>query len=181
MSNPNELLWLVNDQDEPLGSLARGKIHAQKLLHRSVHILVFNPEGQVLLQLRAMSKDENPGLWDSSAAGHVDYGERYDASAVREIREELGITIGVDKLGFLFKMGALPEFGNEFVQVYQVRWGGAVQPEAGEITDVRWFEPGEMDAALSCDDPALTGTLKRIWRLYRNSSVAATPTINNAK
>ena len=60
-------------------------------MHRAVHILVFNQRGELFLQKRSMSKDNDPGMWDSSAAGHVDSGESYLDCATREIEEELGV------------------------------------------------------------------------------------------
>ena len=87
----DELLTEVDSEDRVIGPRARGEIHRLGLRHRSVHILVFNPRGELFLQQRAASKDINPGLWDTSAAGHVDHGESYDACARRELREELGI------------------------------------------------------------------------------------------
>ena len=75
MSSSHELLDVVDDNDEVIAIKTRGEIHARGLMHRSVHILVFNSRGEVFLQKRSLSKDEQPGKWDSSAAGHVDSGE----------------------------------------------------------------------------------------------------------
>ena len=91
MSVSHELLDVVDADDRVIAVKTRGDIHAQGLKHRAVHILVFNGQGQVFLQKRSLSKDEQPGKWDSSAAGHVDSGETYLECASREIEEELGI------------------------------------------------------------------------------------------
>ena len=87
-----ELLSVVDENDCIIDTCPRHIIHATGLRHRAVHILVFNEQGQLFLQKRSMKKDLNGGLWDTSAAGHVDAGEDYDVSAVREIEEELGIS-----------------------------------------------------------------------------------------
>lgn len=181
MTSADELLWHVDVQDVPLGARTRADVHALRLLHRSVHMLVSDPDGNILLQLRSGTKDENPGLWDTSAAGHVDYGESYDDSARRELGEELGIHVAVEALHFLFRMEALPEFGSEFVQVYQVVWNGPLQLSEAEISEVRWFTPEQLDHAVAMDNPAYTGTFKRLWRLYRSSSLVAIPSSNSAK
>ncbi len=86
-----EIFDVVNERDEVIGQQNRGEVHRLGLMHRAVHVLVFNAARQVFLQKRSLKKDRQPGLWDSSASGHVDSGEDYDACAVREAREELGL------------------------------------------------------------------------------------------
>lgn len=91
LSVSQELLDVVDIDDRVIDVKTRGEIHALSLMHRAVHILVFNAAGELFIQKRSMSKDENPGQWDTSAAGHVDSGEIYRQCAIRELREELGI------------------------------------------------------------------------------------------
>src|SRR5256885_1188600 len=94
MSTPvEEWFDVVNEKDEVISRARRREVHAQGLWHRAVHVLVFNCHGAVFLQKRSMLKDLSPGLWDSSCSGHLDAGEDYDAAAVRELREEIGIAV----------------------------------------------------------------------------------------
>ena len=72
-----EIFDVVNERDEVVDQKPRAEVHRLGLLHRAVHILVFNSAGQVFLQKRSMSKDTHPGTWDSSTSGHVDSGEDY--------------------------------------------------------------------------------------------------------
>src|SRR5436190_8691061 len=88
-----EIFDVVNERDEVIDRQPRREVHRLGLLHRAVHVLVFNARGEVFLQKRSMSKDTSPGLWDSSASGHLDSGEVYDYCAVRELREEIGLVI----------------------------------------------------------------------------------------
>ena len=85
-----EIFDLVNERDEVVGQATRSEVHAKRLMHRAVHILVFSPEGKLLLQRRSKTKDQCPDVWGTSCAGHVDSGEDYDSSARREYGEELG-------------------------------------------------------------------------------------------
>ena len=103
--------------DRVIGQRTRSEIHRLGLIHRAVHALVFNSSGRLFLQQRSLSKDMNPGLWDSSAAGHVDAGENYDDCVVREVREELGINAS-GRFEQLFKIEAIPATGMEFCTVY---------------------------------------------------------------
>ena len=76
-SNPDELLMVVDENDQPLEPMDRATIHRNNLLHRAVHILLVNHRGELLLQKRSYRKDRFPRRWDSSAAGHVDADESY--------------------------------------------------------------------------------------------------------
>ena len=80
-----EIFDVVNDRDEVINQLPRSQVHREELKHRAVHVLVFHNDGRLFLQKRSMSKDSEPGKWDSSAAGHLDSGESYDEAAQREL------------------------------------------------------------------------------------------------
>ena len=107
-----EIFDVVNDRDEVIGQKPRSEIHRLKLNHRAVHVLVFNSRGEIFLQKRSMKKDCFPGAWDSSASGHLDSGESYDACAVRELREEIGLELAAPPER-LFRVAACPETGRD--------------------------------------------------------------------
>jgi isopentenyldiphosphate isomerase len=162
----DELLYEVDEQDRPIGPRARGELHRLGLRHRAVHMLVFNAQGELFLQKRSLAKDINPGLWDTSAAGHVDFGESYDACAARELREELGIA-GTAPLEFLFKLPASAGTGWEFVQVYRTVHDGELVLAAGEIDAGRWFSVEAVDLWLNEGGAGLTSSFRIIWRTWR--------------
>src|SRR5512137_1106823 len=88
-----ELFDIVDDDDRVIGTARRGECHGNPaLIHRAVHVLVVNANGDMLLQKRSASKDIQPGKWDTSVGGHLEPGESYHAAAVREMQEELGLT-----------------------------------------------------------------------------------------
>lgn len=160
---PEEYLDVVDDRDQTLERRPRRVIHAEGLRHRAVHILLFNDQGLLFLQKRSMKKDLNKGLWDSSAAGHVDAGESYGDCAPRELHEELGVNAEPE---FLFKLTATPELGMEFIQVYRCRHNGPFVLAADEIDEGRWFPEPEISARVAQDDKSLTLTFKIIWAHY---------------
>ena len=91
--NSEERFPLVDETGQVIGSATRGECHnGSKLLHPVVHLHVFNSKGDVYLQKRPEWKDIQPGKWDTSVGGHLDYGETPEQALVREVREELGIT-----------------------------------------------------------------------------------------
>jgi 16S rRNA (adenine1518-N6/adenine1519-N6)-dimethyltransferase len=128
-ADPKESLQVVDDQDRPLQGVDRATVHAQKLLHRAIHILVLNSAGELFLQRRSYRKDTFPRKWDSSAAGHVDLGESYEACASRELREELGLRAQPREIG---RVPASEKTGQEFIRIYQA--------EADEIIDLNEAE-----------------------------------------
>lgn len=160
-----ELLSVVDENDCIIDTCARYIIHATGLRHRAVHILVFNNQGQLFLQKRSMKKDLNGGLWDTSAAGHVDAGEDYDVSAVREVEEELGISIA-DALELLFKLPATAATGMEFIQVYRCLHNGPFMLAVDEIDEGDWFSVAEIAERIAADDQRLTEAFKTIWRQF---------------
>ncbi len=166
MSVSHELLDVVDENDQVIGVKTRGEIHARGLIHRAVHVLVFNSEGRLFLQKRSMSKDEQPGKWDTSAAGHVDSGEEYLACACREIGEELGISVDAPP-ELLFKLPASPLTGNEHCSVYRYLHDGPLELNRDEIDDGEWVSPESMDRRLAEADPEMTDAIKMIWRRYR--------------
>lgn len=167
MDTELELICHVDEKDRILGACLRGEAHRLGLRHRSVHILVFNSQGHLFLQQRSSSKDVNPDLWDTSAAGHVDFGESYGDSARRELVEELGIK-HADTLQPLFKLEASEQTGWEFVQVYKLSFDGELQLELGEIEEGRWFNLSELENWIANGGVGLTESFKMLWRHYES-------------
>ena len=135
-----EIFDIVNERDEVIGRAPRAEVHARGLLHRAAHMLVFNSRGEVFLQKRSLRKDRQPGVWDSSASGHLDSGEGYDACAVRELREEIGL-VAAKTPERLFKIAAGAETDQEFVWVYRCQSEGPFELSPEEIECGGWFTP----------------------------------------
>lgn len=167
MSVSHELLDVVDENDTVIAVKTRGEIHARGLMHRAVHILVFNRKGQLFLQKRSMCKDEQPGKWDSSAAGRVDSGEDYLACARREIGEELGIDAVLD-FELLFKLPASALTGNEHCMVYRYDFDGPMVLHPEEIDAGSWISLASMDRRVAQADPDLTEAVSLIWQRYRD-------------
>jgi 16S rRNA (adenine1518-N6/adenine1519-N6)-dimethyltransferase len=113
---PEEIFDIVDENDRVIGQLPRSEVHRLKLRHRAVSIFIFNRRGQLLLQQRAASKDEYPLCYTSSASGHVTAGDDYDETAARELQEELGLSVPLERLA---KFPASPETANEFTVLYR--------------------------------------------------------------
>ncbi len=162
--NLDELFDVVDEQDRVTGQLARREVHRLKLRHRAVHLLVVNRAGQVFLHQRSMQKDLFPGVWDSSAAGHVGAGENYDGTAARELAEELGCHPQTPPRP-LFKIEAREETGQEFVWVYRVDDEGPFVLQAEEIERGDWFTPAQIDRWIAERPQELAPAFLYLWPL----------------
>jgi isopentenyldiphosphate isomerase len=158
-----EVFDVVNERDEVIDRQPRSEVHRLGLLHRAVHVLVFNSRGEVFLQKRSMKKDRQPGVWDSSASGHVDSGEDYDTCAVRELREEIGLALARTPER-LFKIGECAETDHEFVWVYRCASEGPFDLNAEEIECGGWFAPDEVTRWMAGRPQDFASALLLIWR-----------------
>ena len=163
---PDEIFDVVNERDEVIDRQPRREVHRLDLRHRATHVLVFNEREQIFLQKRSQFKDRHPGVWDSSASGHVDSGEDYDTCAVRELREELGWATA-RPLERLFKLDACADTGAEFVWVYRCRAEGPFTLPAEEIERGAWFTFAEVDRWLAERPTEFAPTFPVIWRRLR--------------
>lgn len=164
-----EIFDVVNERDEVVGRRPRSEVHRLGLKHRATHVLVFNSRGEVFLQKRSMKKDRQPGVWDSSASGHLDSGEDYDACAVRELREEIGLVLAQPPER-LFKLDACDETDYEFVWVYRCQHEGPFTLHPDEIDEGGWFAPTQVTRWMSERPEEFASALVAIWRLWRGAA-----------
>jgi isopentenyldiphosphate isomerase len=157
-----EIFDVVNERDEVIEPQSRSEVHRLGLMHRAVHVLVFNARGQVFLQKRSTTKDRQPGLWDSSASGHVDAGEDYDACAVRELGEEIGLRLNAAPER-LFKLAACAETDQEHVWVYRCGAEGPFRLHPEEIETGGWFTPEEVTRWMAERPEEFASALLVIW------------------
>ena len=165
-----EIFDVVNECDEVVGQAPRKEVHARGLWHRAVHELVFNARGEVFLQKRSMRKDIAAGKWDSSASGHLDKGEDYDACAVREVREEIGLDLvatGASRpLQRLFKIDARQATGWEFCWVYRCESEGPFVLHPEEIETGAWFAPDAVTKWVNEKPGDFASAFVLIWKLF---------------
>ena len=140
-----EIFDVVDSNDQVTGTATRAEVHAQKLVHRAVHVFVFNKRGDLLLQKRSMLKDMCPGLWDSSVSGHLDSGEDYAAAAVRELEEEMGI-VGKEPPEEIARIVPGLGTGWEHVRLYRTEFDGNLRFPSAEIDSAMWFPLPEVAA-----------------------------------
>ncbi|MGH7979211.1 MAG: NUDIX hydrolase [Limisphaerales bacterium] len=165
MAGTEDIFDIVNEHDEAVGRAPRSEVHARGLLHRAVHVLVFNSRGEIYLQKRSMQKDRQPGVWDSSCSGHVDAGEQYDETAMRELQEEIGLKLKAPPAR-VFKVNACPETDAEFVWVYQCNSDGPFALDAEEIETGGWFAPEHVSRWIKEKPEDFASAFVLIWTLF---------------
>lgn len=143
----DELFDVVDENDVPIGTATRARVHEENLIHRAVHVFVLNKHGDLYLQKRSVRKDKNPGVWDSSVSGHLDAGEDYLPAAIRELGEEIGIRdASEESLDHVLSLPPTIETGWEHVRLFITRHTGAISWPAAEVDSVMPFPIREIIA-----------------------------------
>ncbi|WP_166825316.1 NUDIX hydrolase [Thalassoroseus pseudoceratinae] len=159
-----DIFDVVDAKDQVIRQELRSVVHREKLLHRAVHIFVFNASGELFLQLRSKTKDEYPSRFTSSASGHVDAGETYEIAAVRELREELGIT---GELEFLTKLPARKELANEHSALYRMTTEDELTLDTEEIAGGDFYPVAEIAAWILRDPHKFSPPFLVLFDWYR--------------
>jgi 16S rRNA (adenine1518-N6/adenine1519-N6)-dimethyltransferase len=160
----NERFPVVDKKDRILGFASRSQVHGNNLLHRAVHILIFNEAGEVYLQQRSRCKDRHPLKWDSSAAGHVAARESYGETAQRELKEELGVGVALQKIS---KLPASQRTDYEFICIYCGVVHGDLVPNKCEIETGAFFAPAIVDGWTSARPEDFAPGFLECWNVYR--------------
>lgn len=158
-----ELLDVVDENDEVVRQEKRSIVHDEKLLHRAVHILVFNKKKEVLLQKRSVLKDNFPGHWDTSAAGHMGAGESYDSCAVRELKEELSIDA---ELQHIATLEPCSNTGWEFIGLYVARYDGALRFPCSEVEHTLWFGMDQLNDWIAARPQDFATGFLDCWKVF---------------
>src|SRR6476659_6125316 len=163
-STANERFSVVAVSDRICGYASRSEVHGNNLRHRAVHILIFNQLGDMYLQQRSRWKDRHPLKWDSSAAGHVTAGENYDETARRELKEELGIDVPLERI---FRLTASSRTDHEFIWGYRGVISGDLAPNKCEIERGVFIAPSVIDGWTSARPDDFAPGFLESWKAYR--------------
>ena len=153
-----EYVDILDGNGNPTGQTKlKSEVHRDGDWHKSVHIWVINSKNELLIQKRASIKESWPNLFDISAAGHVSAGEKPITSAIREVREELGLDVSEKDFEYLFTVpqqittnnGAF--INNEFSDVYLVKTDldlSKFELQKEEVAEVKFIPFKDLQSAI---------------------------------
>jgi isopentenyl-diphosphate delta-isomerase type 1 len=145
--NQQELFIVVDKNDNILEYRTRYECHHDKsLIHRTVGVLIYNRHGELLLQKRSLTKDLDPGLWGVSVGGHVTKGQTDEEAAMREMKEELGISTRIHPLK---KWIMYSKWETERGMLYTAIYDGPFNPDPVEVDHVEFFAVSRLPKDLS--------------------------------
>ena len=148
---PSERFEIVDDEDRVIGTAWRHECHGNPALaHRTAHVVVRSRDGRVLLQKRSLTKDVQPGRWDTAVGGHLHLGETYEQAARREMAEEIGLDRRLP-LTHWFDTRIRNPIESEHVRVFGLTHDGPFVPQADEVDELRFWTAAEVDQALGAD------------------------------
>lgn len=138
-----ELLTQVDEKNLVIGAISRGQAHSTPwIFYRTIYVLIKNDKDEVLLQKRSPTKDLYPNCWDLSVGGHVDFGKSYLETAVREMKEELGLCVNekdlISKGEVLVKLPQNGEFFSVFE--YKLKPTDILDLSKEEVSGIKWMK-----------------------------------------
>ncbi len=163
MDKQDELFTVVDKNDKIIGYYSRYECHHnKKLIHRAIGIVIFNDQGQILLQKRSRNKDTNPGFYTLSTSGHVDKGETYMQAAKRELFEELGIHTPLTKKK---KFIVETDIETEMDCLFSTKHNGPFYPNKEEVDEVKFVNIDKLKDMKSKLTPFAAASLQKLGLL----------------
>lgn len=158
-----QMVVLVDENDKELGLEEKMKAHRNGgRLHRAVSIMVFNPDGHMMLQRRADTKYHSPGLWTNTCCSHPMEGERAIDAAHRRLEQEMGFDCELEEaFTFIYKVdvgSGLTEW--EFDHLMLGMYDGEPKPNPEEAKDWKWASPEGVKDDMRRNKDSYTGWFK---------------------
>ncbi len=177
-----EQVVLVNELDQEIGLMEKMEAHEKALLHRAFSVFVFNGQGELLLQQRALTKYHSGGLWTNTCCSHPRPNETVLDAANRRLVEEMGFATPLEKvLDFIY----LAEFSNgltehEFDHVYIGHYNGPIVPNPNEVNAFEYRTMESIQASLDAKEGLFTAWFEIVfpkmmdwWKNQNSRNLAA--------
>ena len=163
-----EYVVLVNEQDEPQGTMPKMEAHEKGVLHRAFSVFIMNNKGEIMLQQRAAGKYHSPLLWTNTCCSHQRAGEDNIAAGQRRLQEEMGFNTELKEVfSFIYKApfdNGLTEHELDHVMV-----GYYNKPpllNKAEVEDWAWASPEEIKKDISRNPERYTAWFKIIFERF---------------
>jgi isopentenyl-diphosphate delta-isomerase len=143
----NELVILVDERDESVGTMEKMEAHKKGALHRAFSVFVMNKQGEMLIQQRAVEKYHSGGLWSNACCSHPAPGEETMDAAHRRLKEEMGFDC---ELRQLFSLTYKQEVGKGLIEheidhIYVGQYEGQPSINPKEVKSYQYVDMREVD------------------------------------
>ncbi len=168
-----EQVILVDENDNATGTAEKLAAHEQNLLHRAFSIFIFrdSPQGELLLQQRALGKYHSPGLWTNTCCSHPQPNEGILDAGKRRLKEELGLAAELTNVGWFHYNAHFPNGLSEneidHVLVGTISTDTKITPNPDEIHALRWVTVDELQKELAENPEQFTPWLKQALDVAR--------------
>lgn len=137
---------LVDNEDNVIGYEEKYLVHCKGLLHRAFSIIVFNSNGEMLLQRRALNKYHSPGLWTNTCCSHLPEGNNMKSYIHERLQDEMGFDC---ELKFVLTFHYQVDFGdgmieNEIDHIYIGFFDGNPNPNPLEVCEWMWVKEADV-------------------------------------
>ena len=163
-----EKVILVDSNDRPLGLMEKMEAHRRALLHRAFSVFIFNVNGDMMLQQRALDKYHSGGLWTNTCCSHPREGETIEQAGLRRLSEEMGFETQLS-YGFSFIYLAPLEHGLTEHELDHVLYGfyeGEPNLNAEEVADWRWISIDQLEQEMQANPEKFTAWFRIIMDKY---------------
>lgn len=167
MSELDEVLEIIDEDNRVIGSATRGECYKKGYLHRAVNLFIFNSKGEVFLHKRSEKKLKYPLFWDMSCSEHVKPSESFLDAAKRGIKEELGIEMSLSEAIPMHRIDSVDQNGeyhdNELVVTFRGIYDGVMEFDDGEVSDGRFFKVEEVNRLIKSKKLNFTPWFLKEW------------------
>lgn len=170
MTDNEQLVLLVDEHDNPVGTMNKLDAHIIPALHRAVSVLVFNSGGHWLLHRRAAGKYHSPCLWTNACCTHPYPEEEHAVAASRRLKEEMGMDVTKELIhlfDFVYRAKVdenLTEY--EYDRVFAYASDDVPQPHPDEVDDWRYISIDELRTEMKLYPECFTEWFKLIFQKY---------------
>ena len=156
---PSSLIDAVDELNRPIGTVERNRALQTGVNFRTVHILVTDDEGRLLVQQLSATRERHALRWGSSVAGYLYAGESYEQGAARRVREELGISPCLHWVGVT---SMLDEEATKFVGVFTSRASDARLVDSGHVAALEYWSQETVSDMIHNHPARLTDTFRHV-------------------
>jgi len=162
---------IVNSSDQKIGLMPKLEAHIRGILHRAFSVLIFNKNGELLIQQRALNKYHTPGLWSNTCCSHQIDGETNIEAGKRRLFEEMGFEVELFNFDS-FIYNAYFENGlieHEFDHILVGIFDGTPLINKNEVNDYKWITFDKLQNEIYSSPQNYTVWFRIIFEKYKLS------------